>query len=210
MKYVQFTYVDAQTGKPLSEAPATNGPSIPEGIIPTFDIESSRTQQAPIIYGFIAEEYDGEIPSFVQEIEEESFFLAFKNELKERAREKRKQVERTGIEVDDMFIPTTVKDQNRVFNMVQALSNNPELESIDFEYSHGEWTTFSREKGLEIGKAVGRHTQECMSWCRNIHKKIDDMEIDINSLENALPILQEINSFGAQEDFYPEENSEKF
>lgn len=204
MKYVQFTYVDVQTGIPVSKEPAANGPSIPEGIIPTFDIESSRTQQAPIIYGFIDENYDGEIPSFVQEIDEESFFLAFKNELKERAREKRKQVERAGIEVDDMFIPTTVKDQNRVFNMVQALSNNPELESIDFEYSHGEWTTFSREKGLEIGKAVGRHTQECMSWCRNIHKKIDDMEIDINSLENALPILQEINSFGAQEEFYPE------
>lgn len=204
MKYVQFTYVDAQTGIPLSEAPAANGPSIPEGIIPTFDIESSRTQQAPIIYGFIDEEYDGEIPSFVQEVDEEYFFLAFKNELKERAREKRKQVERAGIEVDDMFIPTTVKDQNRVFNMVQTLTNNPELESIDFEYSHGEWTTFSREKGLEIGKAVGRHTQECMSWCRNIHKQIDEMKIDVNSLENAMPILEAINNFGMEEQYIPE------
>lgn len=204
MKYVQFTYVDAQTGVPVSEAPAANGPTIPDGIIPTFDIESSRASPSPVVYGFVAEDYEGEIPSFIQEVTEEDFFATFKMELKERARNKRKQVERAGIEVDDTFIPTTVKDQNRVFNMVQALSNNPELESIDFEYSHGEWTTFSREKGLEIGKAVGRHTQECMSWCRNIHKQIDEMKIDINSLENAMPILEAINNFGMEEQYIPE------
>lgn len=209
MKYVQFTYVDAQTGIPLSEAPAANGPSIPEGIIPTFDIESSRIQQVPIVYGFIPSDYEGTIPSFVREIDEESFFITFKNELKERARNKRKYVEQAGIEVNDQFIATSIGDQNRVASMVTTLINDPEMESIDFEYSPNNWITIPREFGLNVGKAVGRHVQSCFSWCRNIHQQIDDMEIDIDSLENALPILQEITSFGAQEDFYPEENPEE-
>lgn len=196
MKYVQFTYVDSQTGVPVSEAPASNGPTIPDGIIPTFDIESSRASPSPVVYGFVAEDYEGEIPSFVQEVKEEDFFATFKMELKERARNKRKQVERGGIEVNDFYIPTTIKDQNRITTMYMSLLSDPDRKEVDFEYSHGEWVTFTREQGLAIGKAVGAHVQECVSWCKNIHKKIDELELTIETLDSVLPILQEINSFG--------------
>lgn len=196
MKYVQFTYVDAQTGVPISEAPSANGPTIPEGIIPTFDIESSRTSSAPVVYGFVAEDYEGEIPSFVQEVAEEDFFTAFKMELKERARHKRKQVEQGGIELNDSRISTEIEDQNRVANMVTTLINDPEMESIDFEYAPTQWVVIPRALGLEIGKAVGRHVQSCFTWCKNIHQEIDDLELSLETLEDVLPILQEINSFG--------------
>lgn len=207
MKYVQTTYEDALTGIPLSKAPAQNGPKIPEGVIPTFDIESSRSLQAPVVYGFIpddVEENYNTLPSHIHEVSEENFFSTFKNELKERARTKRKQVEQAGVEVNDQYVATTIEDQNRVANMVITLINDPEMEEIDFEYSPNNWITIPREFGLNVGKAVGRHVQACFSWCRNIHQQIDDMEIDINSLENAMPILEAINNFGMEEQYIPE------
>ncbi|MCK9530384.1 MAG: DUF4376 domain-containing protein [Gammaproteobacteria bacterium] len=199
MKYVQFTYVDVQTGVPVSETPAANGPTIPEGIIPTFDLQNTRSQQAPIVFGFIpdeAEELFDTLPEFIREVDEDSFFSAFKEELKERARTKRIQMEQGGVMVNDSVIGTTIEDQNRVTGMATTLMIDPDMESIDFEYSPGQWINISREVGLAIGVAVARHVQHCFSWCRNVHEQIDSMEIDINSLENAMPILEAINSFG--------------
>lgn len=213
MKYVQFTYVDSRTGTPLTEGPAYNGPSIPEGVVPTFDIESSRTEKAPIVYGFIEEEEGEEenstsssLPDFIREIDEESFFNTFKYELKERARTRRKQVEHGGIEVGGQFIGTTIEDQNRIANMVTTLLNDEEMGSIDFEYSPTQWVTIPRAFALEVAKAAGRHVQACFSWCKGIHDQIDDMELSITTLDNALPILEAINSFGQQA---PEEEEEE-
>lgn len=207
MKYVQFTYVDAQTGIPVSMSPAANGPSIPKGVVPTFDVENSRSQQAPIVFGFIPDESAElleALPEFIYEVDEDVFFATFKDELKERARNKRKQVEQAGVALNDQFISTTIEDQNRIANMVTTLINDPDLESIDFEYAPTQWMEIPRALGLSIGQAVGRHVQACFSWCKGVHEQVDLMEIDINSLENVMPILENINKFGQIE--VPEED----
>ena len=194
MKYLQLTYVDAVTHLPLSEEPAANGPMIPEGIVPLFDIQSSRSNVAPIVYGWAEEEY--EVPSFVHEISEETFFSAYKTELKERARQKRKHVEQSGVEVDGQRISTEIEDQNRVSNMVTTLINDPEMESIDFEYAPSQWVQIPREFGLEVGKAVGRHVQSCFSWCKGVHEQIDALTLSLDTLDVMFPIMHSINTFG--------------
>lgn len=194
MKYLQFTYVDSITHIPLSEEPAANGPTIPEGIVPLFDIQSSRSNKAPIVYGWCEDET--ELPSHVHEIEEETFFATYKNELKERARQKRKQVEQGGIVLGEQFIGTEIEDQNRVSNMVTTLINDPEMESIDFEYAPSQWINIPRELGLEIGKAVGRHVQSCFSWCKSVHEQIDALELSLETLESVFPVMESINTFG--------------
>lgn len=207
MKYIKFTYVDHITGIPVSVEPAKNGPAIPEGVVPTFDIVSSRNSGIPSVYGFVEDSEESPFPmqQWMSELTEEEFFDTFKKELKERAREKRKQVEQGGITVGDSFIGTTIEDQNRVSGMATTLVVDPEMEEIDFEYAPNQWINLSREVGLGIGVAVARHVQHCFSWCRNVHEQIDSMEIDINSLENVIPILEAINSFGMPDDLEEEE-----
>lgn len=194
MKYLQFTYVDALTNKPLTEEPAANGPTIPPGIVPLFDIQSSRSNKAPTVYGWAEDEQ--ELPSHVQEISEGVFFTTYKHELKDRARQKRKQVEQGGIVLGEQFIGTEIEDQNRVSNMVTTLMNDPEMESTDFEYVPAQWVNIPRTLGLEIGKVVGRHVQSCFSWCKGVHEQIDALELSLDTLDSVFPIMESINTFG--------------
>lgn len=208
MKYLQFTYVDALTNKPLTEEPAANGPTIPERIVPLFDIQSSRSNKAPTVYGWAEDEQ--ELPSHVHEIPEEVFFTTYKQELKERARQKRKDVEQSGVEVGGQRIGTEIEDQNRVSNMVTTLINDPEMESIDFEYAPAQWINIPRALGLEIGKAVGRHVQSCFSWCKSVHEQIDALELSLDNLESIFPVMDSINTFGmsAPQESPPEADDE--
>lgn len=194
MKYLQFTYVDALTNIPLTEEPAANGPAVPEGIVPLFDIQSSRSNKAPTVYGWAEDEQ--ELPSHAHEISEEVFFTTYKYELKDRARQKRKQVEQGGIVLGEQFVGTEIEDQNRVSNMVTTLMNDLELESIDFEYAPSQWVNIPRTLGLEIGKAVGRHVQSCFSWCKSVHEQIDALELSLDTLDSVFPVMESINTFG--------------
>lgn len=194
MRYVRFTYVDAKTQTPVTKEPAKNGPDIPYGVVPTFAIESSYGG-SPILYG-IVEDATLELADWMVEITEEDFFSIFKQELKERARNKRWQVEGSGIIVGSSFIRTTIEDQNRISNMVTSLNIVPTMATIDFEYAPGEWTTFTRDEGLAIGAAVAEHVQSCFSWCKTVHTLIDELVLTVNNLGDVLPILQEIEGYG--------------
>lgn len=194
MRYVRFTYVDAKTQTPVTKEPAKNGPDIPHGVVPTFTIESSYGGY-PILYG-IVEDDTFELQDWMAEITEEDFFSIFKRELKDRARNKRWQVERSGIVVGSSFIRTTIEDQNRISNMVTSLNLVTTMGSIDFEYAPGEWATLTREEGLAIGAAVAEHVQSCFSWCKTVHTLIDELALTVNNLGDVLPILQEIEAYG--------------
>lgn len=197
MKFLQFTYVDAKTKKPLTEEPAANGPMIPEGVVPLYDIQSTRSNQAPLVYGWTEDDgYD--VPSFVYEITEDTFFSNYKNELKERARVKRKQVEQGGITLNDTRIGTSIEDQNRISNMVTSLNLVPTMEIIDFEASPGNWISLPREMGLQIGAALASHVQACFTWCKGVHDQIDNWEASLENLDPVIEILNEINSFGQE------------
>lgn len=195
MKYIQFTYVDFATRIPVSKEPAKRGPDIPEGITPTFAIESSYGQ-APVLYGIAEDEFEPE--EWMVEVAEGEFYAAFKQELKERARKKRKMLEQGGVDVGGNIIQTTIEDQNRVSNMVAGLNVTPEATQVDFEYAPGQWTVITREEAIAIGQAVFNHVQLCFTWCKDVHAKVDA----IATLEDALPVVEEI-AFANSETLYP-------
>ena len=204
VKFLTLTYVDADTNIPLKQEPAKNGIKIPDGVIPMFDIQSSRSNQAPIVYGWTDIE-DFEVKDFMTQVEESSFFNAFKSELKDRARLKRKIVEQGGITIGSTYVGTSIEDQNRISNMVTSLNLVPELPEIDFEASPGQWVTISREQGLQMGAALTSHVQRCFSWCRGVHDKIESLELNMETIGEVQPILEDINSFGSPQAEIPEQ-----
>ena len=195
MKYIQFTYVDYATRIPVSKEPAKRGPDIPEGITPTFAVESSFGQ-APVLYGIAEDDYEPE--DWMSVVAEEDFFTAFKQELKDRARNKRKVLEQGGVTIGEKFIQTSIEDQNRVSNMVAGLNVTPDATQVDFEYAPGQWTVITREEATAIGQAVFNHVQLSFTWCKDVHAKVDA----ILTLEDALPVVQEI-AFANSETLYP-------
>ena len=200
MKYIRYTFVDARTNTPVSEAPAKNGPVHPEGVVPTFAIESTYSTGVPAFYG-IAED-DFEPAAWMYEMPEEQFYSDFRLELKERARSKRKQVEQGGVSLGDSRIDTTIESQNRVANLVTTLNLDPEMLGIDFEASPGVWVEIDRDTAFAMGTVVARHVQGCFSWCKSIHAKIDAMD----DFDKALEVVTEINAFGqAAQEVTPDE-----
>lgn len=195
VKYLTLTYVDAVTEIPLTVEPAKNGIKIPDGVVPMFDIQSSRSNQAPIVYGWTDIE-DFEIKDFMNEVDETSFFSTFKSELKDRARLKRKIVEQGGITIGSTYVSTTIEDQNRISNMVTSLTLVPDMAQIDFEYAPGHWAVIPREQGLQMGAALAAHVQHCFSWCRGVHERIEALELNMETISEVQPILEEINTFG--------------
>jgi len=195
MKYIQFTYVDYATRIPVSKEHAKRGPDIPEGITPTFAVESSFGQ-APVLYGIAEDDYEPE--DWMSVVAEEDFFTAFKQELKDRARNKRKVLEQGGVTIGEKFIQTSIEDQNRVSNMVAGLNVTPDATQVDFEYAPGQWTVITREEATAIGQAVFNHVQLSFTWCKDVHAKVDS----IATLEDALPVVQEI-AFANSDTLYP-------
>ncbi len=193
MKYIQYTYVDVKTKQPVSKQPARTGPVHPEGITPTFAVESTFSSGVPTFFGIAEDSFTPE--DWMRETTETDFYNRMRTEFKERARTKRKQVEQGGIEaLPNLYVKTGIDDQNRIASLVASINNDPELVSIDFETSPGNWVTFTAEEGLAIGKAVSKHVQACFSWCKGIHERLDVIE----TLEDALPIVQEIRAFGME------------
>src|SRR5690625_4805556 len=135
LKYIKYTYVDYTTGIPVTVQPAQTGPTHPEGVTPTFAIEESFSTGIPIFYGIAEDDYEPE--EWMHEMDEESFFSTFKEELKTRARNKKTQIEEGGVLLGEQLLRTEPKSQDRVGNLVTALNNDPEMTHIDFEAQPG-------------------------------------------------------------------------
>ena len=176
-------------------------PIFPEGITPTFAVESSFGQ-APVLYGIAEDEFEPE--EWMAEVAEGDFYAALKQELKERARKKRKMLEQGGVGVGGNTIQTTIEDQNRVSNMVAGLNVTPEATQVDFEYAPGQWAVITRDEAIIIGQAVFNHVQLCFTWCKDVHAKVDS----ISTLEDVLRVVEEI-AFANSDTLYPAVEAEE-
>ena len=193
MKYLRYTLVDNKTNVPVHVAPAKNGPKHPDGIVPTFAVESSFGTH-PIFYG-IADD-DLAITDGVQEVSEDRYYREMRDEFKTRARAKKTSVEEGGYWVTpEMFIRTDPGSQNRLNQLVTTINNDPEITSIDFEVIPGVWTTLDTATSLTIAKTISRHVQRCFSWCKGVHEALDNA----STLEEMLPIVQNIQAFKADD-----------
>lgn len=205
--FIKTTLVDSRTGVPAYEAPTRNGAITPKGVNFIFDIEANRGVNASI-YGTTEDEDLLALPH-VQELPEESFWQAFKQELIDRAKERKWQVETGGLFINGMFIETEMHDQQRILSAYTGSAVIGEG-SVDFSTPNGS-IPLSKEGVEELFFTVATHVQECFSWQAEMINEINSLQLSLDNYESVLePIYNALYSFGShlqQEDepIYPEE-----
>lgn len=92
--FIQFTHVDALTLAPISEAPATNGPTYPklDGLVVIFSNQSEWPCSVPLFYGTCDDGVNPETPGILAVLDEEQFLLL--HEAERSAQLTRQKLER--------------------------------------------------------------------------------------------------------------------
>ena len=86
MRYIKFTYVDAVTGAPVSEAPALNGPVFPAvaGLEFGWARESQYPTAVPEFFGTCPDDSGIDVPGVFGEHTETDWIALLDDELKAR------------------------------------------------------------------------------------------------------------------------------
>ena len=86
MRYIKFTYVDAVTGAPVSEAPALNGPVFPAvaGLEFGWARESQYPAAVPEFFGTCQDDADIAVPGVLGELSPEDWSSALTDEVSAR------------------------------------------------------------------------------------------------------------------------------
>lgn len=87
MKYLKFTYVDAATGVPVTEAPAVNGPKFPavDGLQFAFALESQYPTLVPTFFGTCPDDAFALVPGVIDVVTQVDFERIHTDELYARA-----------------------------------------------------------------------------------------------------------------------------
>lgn len=88
MRYIKFTYVDAVTGAPVSEAPALNGPVFPAvaGLEFGWARESQYPTAVPEFFGTCPEDSDIAVPGVLGEYIEADWLTMRDDEMRARSK----------------------------------------------------------------------------------------------------------------------------
>ena len=174
-----------------------NGPATPEGITYRYTIEAT-IGQSPVMIGQAANKYT---PSkWEQEITEATALAIYKDELKDRARAKRWQVETGGTSFQDIHIRTDLDSQPRIANMVQTFTLDPSLTHVDFEATPNQWVFLAKADALSLGMIVSKHIQKCFTWCKDTHVTVDALL----TLEECKAMEQTIAQWDGVDDNTPQ------
>ena len=86
MKYLSWTYVDAQTGISCLIAPTRNGPANPAvaGLAFGFALESRYPTAYPVFYGTCADDADTSLPGVLEVIDQAGYEAALAGEMTAR------------------------------------------------------------------------------------------------------------------------------
>ncbi|GEM_PF-1412035 len=86
MRYLNFTYVDAVTGRPVSETAARNGPKMPAvaGLQFGFALESLYPAAVPSLYGTCEDGASLDVPGVLGELTLEQYEAARETEMASR------------------------------------------------------------------------------------------------------------------------------
>lgn len=193
MHFVKTTIVDSRTGIPAYEAPTRNGAVIPKGVNYIFDIEASRGVNASI-YGTTKDEELLSLPH-VQEVEESIFWEIFKQELIDRAKEKKWAVETSGIYVGNLFVSTTREDQARIH---EAYTGRDVIGDGVADFTLGRSVVQMGKAQIEhLFTSIAEHVQECFSWQASMITQIESLELSLDNYKELVePVLQAIGEFG--------------
>ena len=94
--HIKYTYIDAKTNIPASQAPMKHGPKVPDvaGLVFGFAEESKYPTEAPTFYGTCPDDADTSKPGVLAVITEDEYQQALATEL-----DARKQIARRNVDV---------------------------------------------------------------------------------------------------------------
>ena len=101
--------------------------------------------------------------------------------LKTKATSKRREVEASGIRVQEVLFLTTIDDQNRIATTIQGMRDAKKTQ-VDFKSGSG-WTTITLDQLVIISNAIVNHVEACFSKERTLYEEIDAAE-SIAQLQN--------------------------
>lgn len=185
--YVMYIQIDAQTGVPVSQAPMSNGPKMPDGIAFSFALESQyplKNGQYPVFYGTTERD---DLPDWIEVITQEQFDSDREAEMQTRhdklltqktdqAAAERWRVETSGITLDNgVFVKTSEQDQNRISNAYSSLKNGL-VDQIDFKGANG-WALMTLVELEPIARVVAKHVSTyCFGAERDVCDQLEKMD----------------------------------
>lgn len=177
MKYIVFTYVDAVTGIPVTQAPAKSGPVFPQlpGLQFVRAQESRYPTLTPRFFGTVDDEADTSAPGVLEDMTAQSWAAAIAEELKAHATALRWRVMTGGMTLPGgMAVGTAIDDQNRITSVVAnaALAGLADQDEVDFKSASG-WVRISIAQVKQIAGAIGQFVQACYTAERTHHEAID-------------------------------------
>lgn len=168
MKYLKYTYIDAVSGVPVTESPATNGPTTPAiaGLVFEWAAESQYPSPTPVFYGTCPANSDTAAagvlsvltkPEWDQELEAELALRAKKYAAQIAAR--RYTAEIAGITINGIPVDTGRDSQALITGAVVSAMLDPDY-SVRWKGLSG-FVSLTAEQIIFIASSVRAHVQAC-------------------------------------------------
>lgn len=173
MQHLKYTYVDARTGVPCTEAAMRAGPAMPNvpGLQFGFALESLYPTATPVFYG-TAPAAELSTPGVLELVSEAEYDAARDQEQADRlAKAKaarldelaayRWQIETGGIVRNGVAIATDDRSQAKISGALQLVQDDPQV-VIDWKADNG-WVQLNAAAVTYIAREIGLHVQACFS-----------------------------------------------
>lgn len=183
--YIKYTYVDAKTGTPVTEAPAVNGPAYPDvpDLVFTFALESMYPTEQPIFFGTCRNGTPANFPGLLAVLTEPDYIRARDNEMKarlskaklekfEELKQHRKRSELRGITVTSLgeanfpipiTIPCELDDQTRITAVLTNMGLFPDITPVKFKANNNAFVEATYDQIRLIAHRVSKLVQACFN-----------------------------------------------
>ena len=179
MRYLKYTHVDAVTGVPITEAPASNGPAEPsvKALQFVFALESLYPTAKPILYGTAPDSSDIDIAGVLASLTKAEFDAAQTAELAARAARvtsglfvaipaERKSREVAGLIWNGVFISTDGEDQPKIQSARSAAQDGLRVDGTVWKCGDPQtgaiiYRATSNAEMIEIGSMAFTYVQAC-------------------------------------------------
>lgn len=197
MKYLKYTYVDSITGIPVTLAPASNGPVMPDipGLTFEFALESEYPTSAPIMIGSCANAPKC-TSGVLAVLTHAEFAQARSAEIAARATKAhaeasalfadlRWRCETSGTVVDGRVIETDRTTQAMLTGAAVAATLDPGY-SVRWKTADG-FVTLSAEQIITTAQAIRAHVQSCFDREAELLDALNAGNYDGSMLDDGWP-----------------------
>lgn len=194
MKHLKYTYIDAVSGIPVTEAPATSGPTNPaiDGLVFEWASESQYPTSKPVFYGTCPSASNTNVrgvltvltkPEWDQQLEAELVLRAHK--LAAQIASRRYIAETSGIVIDGMPVDTGRDSQSLITGAVVAAMLDPDY-SVRWKAVDG-FVVLNAVQIIGVASAVRAHVQACFDREDELLNALSSGEFESSMIDEGWP-----------------------